>query len=119
VADLVLVRPMSRLCFVAVISLAITACAVSPKIAGRYAAVITDSDVERIRRLTESRPDIHRPLYAIFAYSPIEVTVKSGSEEYVSLESTSEFTAVKRNGRWQIASRIVQGGVARVARVLQ
>jgi len=51
------------------------------------------------------RAEIQQRVFKIWAEAPDRAIVQSGSESYVDAEY-SQFTVVKKQGHWKIASRI-------------
>ena len=120
VAYLFLVRSM-RLQFVA--ALLLSGCSsviyhAGPLVTGPHASTVSQADVQEIADLVRSRRDIRRPIYKISVEAPYRAVVNSGSDSFIGAQF-SEFTVVKYQGRWRIASRVVQGGVAEVERIIR
>jgi len=77
----------------------------APQLLGPASASLSDSDIREIQLLVSQRHDITQGIFKIWAETPQRVIVQSGSESYVDADY-SQFTAVKKNGRWKIASPI-------------
>ena len=82
----------------------------TPEVGGLYASRISKDDVAQISALVESRPDIRKAVYRIWADGVDRAIVRSGAEHYIDAEY-SEFTVVKVRGKWKIVSRIEHGHI--------
>ena len=79
----------------------------SPQVAGPAATSLSDNDVREIKLLVSQRSDIKQGVFKIWAERPGHALVQSSSNSYVDAEY-SQFTVIKKNGRWRIASPIQQ-----------
>ena len=107
VAYLILVRSMARWTTAALLSFTVAACAVSPtpavrapSVDGPYATRMTAADALQIVALANTRSDIGKPVFFIYAQNPDEGNVSSGTSE--GGDRLTFFRVRKTSGGWQI-----------------
>jgi hypothetical protein len=94
---------MRRLVLIAA-AVAITAC--TTDVFGPYARSISAKDIEEIKALIATRPDIHKFILRISATRPNCVYVETAPT--VLDQTSTSFTACRRNGRWHIREQPVE-----------
>jgi hypothetical protein len=91
------------------LALLLSSCAASP-VLGPASASVSGADVREIKALVAQRPDINQGVLKIWADRTDRISVTSGSQSYDGAEY-SQFTVVKKNGRWHISSSIKKARV--------
>jgi hypothetical protein len=90
----------------AVIVVAASLVACTTDVFGPYAQSISQQDIEEIKAVMAIRPDIHKFILRISATRPNCVYVETAPT--VLDQTSTSFTACKRNGRWHIRERHVE-----------
>ncbi len=92
-----------RTCFL-IFALLLAACTSVTNVRGRYAAAMSASDLQQLRRLAQESPHFGHTVFTLDAVKRDLVHVRS--REYIESGSNGEnFYATRRNGRWFVDER--------------
>ena len=109
-ADLILVRSMSRIALV-LAALAVSSCATSISISGPFASHISENDIRDIRQLVESRPpNIERATWGRLWSVSFDRVDRARVELRNSMFYT-RFVVLKRAGEWTIDKTTIDSDV--------
>jgi hypothetical protein len=89
---------------VIVATVLLSACVTPLQVTGPYASRLSEADIQQIKLLVSKRPHIEHRLRTLDVVRPGKIRVRTGGLKTVG-SSYSNFTVVKRSGKWLIDER--------------